>query len=85
MLIELNQFCLGSFYPHPFIYLTDQARVEISHHFHGEFHPLSLVGNQAVLPQCIFLLFVLEGSLMLFATTVAIATSLSLIVGGGTK
>ena len=77
--LRVHQFCPGSFDPHPLVHLTDQARVEISHHFHGEFHPLSLMCNQAVLPHCIFLLFVLEGSLMLFSTTVAIATSLTLI------
>ena len=71
--LRVHQFCPGSFDPHPLVHLTDQARVEISHHFHREFHPLSLVCNQAVLPHCIFLLLVLEGGLMLFTTTVAIA------------
>ena len=67
-MVRVHQLCLEPFYPHALVHLTDQSRVENSHHFHEKVHPLPLVCYRAVLPQGILFLLVFEGSLVLFET-----------------
>ena len=77
--LRVHQLRLAPLDPHPLVHLPLQTRLEGSNHLHGKFHLFTLVRNKAMLPKCIFLLFLLQSTLMFFPTAVAITPSLSLV------